>query len=318
MTIDMILDGHSDILYGMNQKRQQGETDVFRRCYEKWFRQGQVEGCIAVLWSNPDMAVPAAVQVAQQLQTLKQELEMCGDEITLLRSADDLVQAQQQGSIYFLLGVEGLDGCPQNEARIDWLYEQGVRHVGLTWNGANDFAGGVHTSDGLTDLGRRAVRRIQKKRMLLDVSHLNDGSLRDVLLVADGPVIASHSNCRRLCDVPRNLTDDQIKAIAATGGLIGINSYPSFIASAREKQDLQHLTDHLVHAAELVGTEHVGLGLDLNYWAEDGTTAELPELQQYQKAEALLQLMEQRGFAKEEIRQVCRDNFLRLLQGALA
>ncbi len=314
----MIFDGHSDILYGMNQKWQQGETDVFRRCYENWFRQGQVEGSIAVLWSNPDMAVPAAVQVAQQLQTLKQELETCGRIITLLRYEDDLIQAQQQGSIYFLLGVEGLDGYPQEAESIDWLYEQGVRHVGLTWNGANDFAGGVHTGGGLTDLGRHAVRRIQKKRMLLDVSHLNDRSLRELLYVADGPVIASHSNCRKLCDVPRNLTDEQIKAIAATGGMIGVNSHPSFVHICQDKQDLQRLADHVIHMADLVGVAHVGFGFDLNYWEEDAHAEEMKALKGYQKLEQFLALLRKRGFAENELEAICRGNFLRLLRQTLA
>lgn len=314
----MLFDGHSDVVYALNRERQRGGQDVFRRRYLQPFRQGQVEGGIFVLWSNPEVHIPASVQIQQQMQTLHAELEQAGDVLMMLRSPEDIRLATNRNSIYFLLGVEGLDGCVQSETVIDWLYEQGVRHVGLTWNEANGFAGGVYADGGLTEPGRKAVQRIQQKNMLMDVSHLNDRSLRDVLLLADGPIIASHSNSRRLCDVPRNLTDEQIRAIAETDGVIGINSHPPFLHACEEKQDLQHLADHVIHIAELAGTEHVGFGLDLNYWEEDADAAGLPELKHYGQTQQFLALLKQRGFAEKELQQICRDNFLRLVKRSLA
>lgn len=313
----MIVDGHSDVLYGMNQKRLRGDADGIGS-YLDWFLHGRVEGCIAVLWSNPDLDVPAGKQIAQQLQTLQQVMHTNGDTWMQLRNRTDLTQVQRRGCRFFLLGAEGLDGYPQRIESIDWLYEQGVRHVGLTWNGGNQFAGGVYTDDGLTELGRHAVRQIQHKHMLLDVSHLNDRSLREVLSVADGPLIASHSNCRALCAVPRNLTDWQIKAIASMGGVIGVNSHPSFVHACREKQDLQHLTDHVVRMAELVGTDHVGFGFDLNYWEEGDQAEELKALKGYDQLGQLLDLLQQRGFDENERNAICRDNFLRVMGQVLA
>ena len=221
----MIFDGHSDILTALTQFVQKGEAQPFTDHYLQTFVQGQVEGAIFALWADPAQKLPLAEQIAQQLQALHYLLK---EErvFQLILGQKDLEPAGAQGKLYCLLGAEGLDGYSQEEAAIAWLYQQGVRHVGLTWNYANQFAAGVLDCGGLTALGKRAVKRIQQSAMLLDISHLNDASAADVLRLAQGPILASHSNCRRLCGHPRNLTDDQIKAVAATGGVVGINSYP--------------------------------------------------------------------------------------------
>lgn len=313
----MFFDGHSDILYAMNQHYQRGERDIFRRRYLSWFQRGNVEGGIFVLWSNPDTGVPTQTQVTEQLAVLQKELKQAEDSLMILNTQQDFENAMYLKKAYFLLGAEGLDGYMQHESAVDWLYERGVRHIGLTWNQANGFAGGVFSDTGLTETGRKAIRRIEEKRMLLDVSHLNDKSLRDVLLTADGPVIASHSNSRRLCSVPRNLTDEQIKAIAATGGVIGINSHPSFVNADRKKQNLEHLADHLVHMADLVGTDHLGFGFDLNYWDDGANAEEMEELKGYDRIMEFLQLLKRKGFSGGELQQISRGNFLRMVRYTL-
>lgn len=314
----MIFDGHSDILCALRRWREQGETNVFQRRYQPLFQQGMVTGGIFVLWGNPDEPTPLNLQVNQQLQTLKAELVVDNPALCMLTHPQQLELLSTNDTVSFLLGAEGLDAYPQAESTIDWLYNQGVRHVGLTWNYANSFASGVLAEGGLTALGRNAVKQIQQKNMLLDVAHLNDASLRDVLMQADGPVLASHCNCRKLCNHRRNLTDDQLKAIAATGGVIGVNSYPPFISTEEYQWDLQHLTDHIVHMAYLVGTEAIGLGLDLNYWDDSADAVVLPELANANQAGQLLPLLKERGFSDGEIQQICSDNFLRLVRQALA
>lgn len=313
----MILDGHSDILYALNREKQYGIRNVFRQKYLPRFQQNGVEGGIFVLWGNPEISVPAAVQVQQQMQTMQQEMKESADVLMMLRNAEDMEEAVKLKKIYFLLGAEGLDGYQQDENCIDWLYEQGVRHAGLTWNMANSFAGGVYSSTGLTETGRKAVKKICSRKMLLDVSHLNDTSFRDVIKLADGPVIASHSNSRKLCDVPRNLTDEQIKAIAASGGVIGVNSHPPFVHKELNKQNLEHLANHLIHIAELVGTEYIGFGFDLNYWDDSDDAEGLEELKQYRQAVSFLHYLKQRGFNGKELQQIARENFLRMIQYAL-
>ena len=308
----MLFDGHSDLLYGMNRWYQRGERDIFRRRYGEALAQGPVMGGIFVLWSNPQAAQPAAEQLAQQLHTLQAELALA-EQLALVRGADDLARCGRQQKIALVLGIEGLDGCAQDESAIDWLYEQGVRHVSLTWNGANGFASGVHGWGSL-----KAVRRAQRRQMVLDVAHLNDASMADLLRLADGPVLASHCNSRRLCKVARNLTDQQAKAIAASGGVIGVNSHPPFIGNDAAHQDLQHLADHIIYFAQLLGTEHVGLGLDLNYWDESAASPSAEGLTGYGQCQELLQILAQRGFHADELGQLCRENFLRVLRQSLA
>lgn len=313
----MIFDGHSDILCALRRWRVQGENNVFQHRYQQLFQQGNVAGGIFVLWGNPDDPTPLDMQVNQQLETLRAEMAVDNPVLRMLIHPQQLEQLSPDNAISFLLGAEGLDAYPQSESTIDWLYEQGVRHVGLTWNYANGFASGVLAEGGLTMLGRNAVRYIQQKNMLLDVAHLNDASLHDVLMLADGPVLASHCNCRKLCNHRRNLTDDQLKAIAATGGVIGVNSYPPFISTEEYQWDLQHLTDHLVHMAYLVGPEAIGLGLDLNYWDDSDDAVVLPELAHANQARRLLPLLKERGFSDTEVQQICCGNFLRLIRQTL-
>lgn len=114
------------------------------------------------------------------------------------------------------------------------------------------------------------------------------------------------------------LTDDQIKAVAATGGVVGINSYPLFIAETKQQQNLHHLADHIVHMADLAGTAAVGLGFDFNYWDTAADAVILPDLHQYSQIPRLLELLKQRGFHDSELQQICCGNFLRLLREVLA
>lgn len=313
----MIFDGHSDLLYALDHWRRQGEVDVFRRRYAKAFRQGQVEGGIFVLWPNPEKQGLLRLQVLRQMETLQAECAAPDSLLCLVHNRATLLAAQQSGQVAVLLGAEGLDAYPPRLTTIDWLYQKGVRHVSLTWNQGNAFAGGVQATGGLTKLGRHAVQAIGQAGMLLDVSHLNDRSLREVLQWAEGPVIASHSNSRTRCNAPRNLTNHQVKAIAATGGLIGVNSYPPFLEQDAARASKKSLLDHLVYLAWLVGPTHLALGLDLNYWDDIGTAPQLEALRDYQDAATLPQAMRERGFSAEESEQICRGNYLRLLETVL-
>ena len=304
----MLFDGHSDVLYALNRWHQRGEWDVFRRRYRAVLpRTGDGRHLCVVEQSRRTSVGGRAVgtAIADGAGRSGTGGRLFGMGAYSCRFATRPAATK----VGFCVGAGGLDGCVQEAAAIDWLHAQGVRHISLTWNGANGFASGVHSYGGLTAIGRQAVRRVQQKHMLLDVAHLNDTSMKDVLQLADGPIIASHCNSRRLCNVPRNLTDGQAKAIAATGGVVGINSHPPFVAAENRQQDLQHLADHVVYFAGLLGVAHVGLGLDLNYWADRDETVKSAELMQYQQCGQLLQILRDRGFHDSELQQICQDNF---------
>jgi membrane dipeptidase len=184
----------------------------------------------------------------------------------------------------------------------------------LTWNEENLLATGAggDPDKGLTDLGQKAVRRMWDLGMLVDVSHLNDGGFWDVIRLADGPVIASHSNCRALCDVRRNLTDDQLRAIRDTGGVVGLNVYHAFVHADPARQTAETLARHAVHMAEVMGVEHVACGFDFCEFFGPGNEG-AQGLESCAHIPTLFDQLERFGMSKREREMIARENFLRVL-----
>lgn len=177
--------------------------------------------------------------------------------------------------------------------------------VTLTWNPANSLAGGVQSDSGLTAEGRDWVRRLESLGVLLDVSHLCARSRRDLLSLAEGPVVASHSNAAGLCDHPRNLPDSDIRELAGRGGLVGITFVPSFLG---EDAGMDSIMDHLSYVADLVGIEAVAFGSDF-----DGIGRLPLDIEGCQSWPEVLEAMAGRGFTDDEIRAVAAGNWRRLL-----
>ena len=165
------------------------------------------------------------------------------------------------------------------------MYNLGYRLAALTWNEKNILGTGAgeNSCEGLTEIGKKAVRKMNEIGMIVDVSHANEKTFWDIAEISTKPFIASHSNARTLCDVPRNLTDEQIKAVAQSGGVIGVNGYIGFIKKCdfsspapienpdlSSKPDLKDLADHIDYIAGLVGVDYVGLGFDFcEYLSEE-------------------------------------------------
>ncbi|WP_148224906.1 dipeptidase [Kyrpidia tusciae] len=203
------------------------------------------------------------------------------------------------------------------------LGPMGLRHAILTWGTSNRIAGAAGDPgsgagmSGLTAFGRHTVRTLQSQGVVLDVSHLDDTSIDGVLDVADGPVIASHSNARALCDVPRNLLDRHIREIGARGGVIGLNAYPKFV-------DLDHPTmdrfiDHILYMADLIGIDHIAFGFDfMDYLTdEDFQVPENAELRSVEDVPRLLERMSERGLTDAEIEKVAFANASRMMSHVL-
>ena len=178
---------------------------------------------------------------------------------------------------------------------------------------------------GLSDFGVSLVEQAQAMGIVIDVSHLNDPGFWDVIEFATRPIIASHSNCRALKDHPRNLTDEQIQAVADSGGVIGVNSIASFVSPP----DLPHLTDHIDHLVKVAGREHVGLGLDfceylLRHKSEVERAAMRPGA--YLSVDGLAgdhdvpkipAMLAERGHPADTIDLIMGENFLRVFKAVL-
>lgn len=315
-----VFDGHSDLLYDVCQHRLAGETHVLEHYHLDNLRRGGVEGLVLALWvSRTDNSfwyqIPGAQTDAERMELMlrctREELAECSD-MVLVRTVEEAEQVKAAGKIYAFLGVEGMASIGADLSGIDCYAELGAKLAMLTWNEENALATGAggDRDRGLTDCGKRAVRRMQDRGMLIDVSHLNDGGFRDVMKLTQGPVIASHSNCRALCDVRRNLDDDQLRAIRDTGGIVGLNVYHNFVHEDPEQQTVEMLARHAVHMVEVMGIEHVACGFDFcEFMGDPGVTG----LDNCSCIPKIFRALKELGMTEEEQRLMARENFLRLL-----
>ena len=318
----MIFDGHSDLLYDVARRRLAGETRVLERRHLDRLRRGGIEGLVLALWYGRGQgqtfweAVPGAESASHRLEVLlacaQAEFAEC-PWLAVVRTAKEAEAARAAGKIYAFLAIEGMEALERPED-LDRLASLGLRLGMLTWNEENRFAAGAaqDPAKGLTDLGRRALRRMEDLGILIDVSHLNEGGFREVLRLARGPVIASHSNCRALCDVPRNLTDEQLRAIRDSGGVVGVNAYNNFVHQDPERQTAGTLALHAAHMAEVMGVEHVACGFDFcEFMGSPGNEA-ARGLEDCGHAMAFLDCLERLGMSPAEREMVARGNLLRI------
>ncbi len=222
------------------------------------------------------------------------------------RTAADITQAKQDGAVAAILALEDSDGLERSLNILSALYAIGLRSVGITHNPISWAAAGVEepASGGLTSHGVALVHELNRLGILVDVSHLNDAGFWDVVAETDQPLIASHSNCRALCSHPRNLEDRQIEAVAATGGLVAITFVPKFVSAT--EPNLERLLDHIDHAIQVAGPEHVGLGSDF-----DGGGTVIPHAGEYPRLTAG---MVARGHDEQVIRGILGLNYLRVFR----
>ena len=319
-----IFDGHSDIWTDLIIKTEEGESDILRKYHLDKLRKGQITGSIFAIWIDPPYWETPYKRTIQVLEAIKKEMEYCKDLVLLAKSYSDIEKASKENKFCIFTGLEGLSSIGENLDILDFYYNCGARHAGLTWNEENALATGVkgNPGRGLTNLGKRAVKKINDKNMLLDVSHLNDKSFWDVIGTTDRPVIASHSNCRKLCDNPRNLTDQQLKALAGTNGLVGLNSYKEFVHQDIDKQNVKMLAKHAVHMADIMGVDHIGLGMDYLDFLDKRSTDSFSSqevsctfgLEDASKTGNLIRELENEGFSNEEIEKITHGNFYRVIK----
>lgn len=320
----MNFDAHSDIWTDVTQHHLKGERDIFRKYHYERLKKGQIEGGIFVIWNDPPYDKDPLKRTRQMMEAIACEEPDCADILKVSRSYSDMMNARSEGKMYAFIGLEGLKSIGEDLDLIDEFYQFGARHAGLTWNEENPLAtGALGTPErGLTDVGRRAVRKIQDLGMILDVSHLNDASFRDLLDTATGPVVATHSNCRALCNRPRNLMDDQLKELARTGGVVGLNSFNEFVHMEEDKQTLENLVKHLVHMVEVMGIDHVGFGFDFSEFVEGDTLGSFSSqstpftigLEDASYVPNVIEEMKRVGFHEDEIEKIAYKNWHRIIK----
>lgn len=195
------------------------------------------------------------------LKLLRAEVEKNSGQIAFAANASQINALNGQGRIAALLSIEGPEVIGCDPERLASLHMQGFCMSTLTWNADNALAGCHTGGKGLTDRGRAYVRAAEECGVLIDVSHLSEAAFWDLVEVAEKPILASHSNSRALCEHSRNLTDDQLRAIAQTGGTVGLNLYQPFLG---EPADFDAMRAHLEHILSICGETHTALGGDLD------------------------------------------------------
>lgn len=318
----MIFDCHADVLVDVTNRRLVGEKNIIKENYIKRYKDAGVNASIFVLWVKPNEDDSINEQRLQELEREGiKELEENIDIIKRVYKVDDFYKAQEEGKLAVMLGIEGLCGIGENLELLDELYEKGVRHVSLTWNEENVLATGAKGSPqrGFTPLGIKAVEKLESLGIVIDVSHLNDASFWDLIQIAKKPLIASHSNARSLCPVPRNLTDEQIVAIANTGGVIGINSIREFNAMEEQNQTAKSLVDHVDYMVKLVGIDHIGFGFDFCDMLDNDSSYDPSithdrdyELYSIEGVKIFIKELENRGYKGEELEKLKYKNFMRV------
>jgi membrane dipeptidase len=336
MTLPPVIDGHNDTLLRVRrhggsivERSEAGHLDVPRAR-----EAGLAAGFFAVFvpsdridWAaigEPPYEFPLAPPVdadhaALEAAAMADLLVAAEGPLHLVRTAKDLERCVAGGPLGAILHLEGAEPIEPDLSNLEGWYERGLRSIGLVWSRQNAFASGApgrypgsaDAGPGLTRTGRALVDACEQLGIVVDVSHLNARGLRGVLRRASGPVVATHSNAHAVCPSSRNLTDAELRAIAATGGVVGINFSVALLRPDGRFDTQAPIADvvrHVDHIAEQAGIDHVALGSDFDGAVipdEIGDVTGLPRV---------LEALRAAGYDDESLRKIAHGNWLRVLR----
>lgn len=187
--------------------------------------------------------------------------------LSIARTPSDLYEDKRKGRRSIMLGIENGLALNHDISNVRYFARRGVVYITLCHNGDNDIcdsARGCNTHGGVSRFGEQAIKEMNRCGIMVDLSHAGEKSFYDALSISSKPIVCSHSNCKALCDVPRNLTDDQLRALAKHGGVAHITLYHGFLRNDSQEATVMDAIAHLEHAISVMGIEHVGLGTDFD------------------------------------------------------
>lgn len=254
--------------------------------------------------------------IEKMMKIFRNTLEHHSDVIAFAGNSGDMERNWQEGKISAFLTIEDGRAVKGRMETLQEYHEKGVRLLGLTWNYPNCF-GYPNSRDvtvmkrGLSEFGKEAIGELNRLGILIDVSHLSDGGFWDVARLSDKPFVASHSNARALCDHPRNLTDEMIRAIGEKGGVIGLNHCPKFLYPDSSENRIEDLVAHLLHIRDVGGRAAAALGSDF-----DGISGKLA-LKGPQDYGRLAAALAKAGLSEEEIDEIFYKNVERVIRDVM-
>jgi membrane dipeptidase len=337
-----VFDGHNDLLTRLWLSDQADPVQAFiheqlsgqldlKRCQQAGFAGGMFAIFLppftyvkqhhpAKLFDHhaDDFTQPQIEQICLAQLELAQQMVQASEQIRLCTSVQQIQDCRAQGQLAVVLHMEGAEALQDNPDLLDIFYQAGLRSVAPLWNRVSRFGHGLNarfphspdTGAGLTPQGKALVKRCADKKMLVDVSHMNERAFWDTAETLQQPIIATHSNAHALCPQARNLTDSQLQAIAETGGMVGVNFDVAFLRADGQRNADTPLTlilDHLEYMMDRLGEDHVGLGSDF-----DGALIST-ELQDVTGLPQLIAAMQQRHYSADLIEKICWNNWLKVM-----
>ncbi len=307
-----IFDLHADIGTHLYQEMKKGNTDVLTYQHLEKLKKGNVMYTSIACYFLEGQTWE---EMQETILNAKKEIEQ--SDVIWIKESKDIIDSNQ---VSVILCVEGMFPINQDvEYRISWLYEQGVRIASLCWNEENALASGKggNCLQGLTDLGIQAIKKMNDLNMIIDVSHANEKTFWDIISLSKKPIIATHSNARVICNVERNLSTQQIKAIAQKGGVIGLNAAKNFVDMQEEHKDVKHLVHHAQELVKIGGIECTACGFDfMDMLGENLRDAMAKGLSDASMSQNFVSELKQ-CFNEQEVQNITHGNAMKFLKNNL-
>lgn len=332
----VVADTHNDLLMSVAARPPERWASYFRDHWYPQLRQGGVNLQVLPVFIDgqyrPEGALRRTLWMIECANVLA---EGNADVVRLCRDGGEIDEALAEGRIALVLALESAPGVDADVELLRTLYRLDVRIASIAHWGRTALADGSGedaTGSRLTKAGVRAVELMQELGMLFDISHLGVGGVEHVLELARRPVIATHSSARALRDHHRNLSDAQLKGVAATGGVVCVNFFAHFVGEKPAEYTVERLVDHIEHIAQVAGIDHVGLGpdfiqevladttapcCDMLGYGEGDLDAYVPGLEGPAGLPLVTTALVRRGLPEPDIIKIVGGNVLRLLRGEL-
>ncbi|MCD7709972.1 MAG: membrane dipeptidase [Porphyromonadaceae bacterium] len=280
-------------------KMEAGGLDA--TCMVAYLPQGRrdAEGCAAATAQADATLDELSTQIAKNVERVEQAFV-----------ADDVARLKAMGKKAIFMGIENGYAIGRDISNVERFRRKGVVYMTLCHNGDNDIcdsAKGENEHNGLSPFGRKVVREMNRVGMMVDLAHAGEKSFYDALEVSRTPIVSTHSSCRALCDHPRNLTDDQIRSLAAKGGVIQICLYEGFLVKDG-KSSIEDIVAHIDHVVALVGVDYVGIGSDF-----DGGGG-IPGCDTAEELMHITKALFRKGYTTDMLQKIWGGNFLRVMR----
>lgn len=284
------------------------------QCFAIWLPDAHFDMIDVETEFSPSTPAEDIEYIDLALDRLNHEIEKNSEVIAWAESADDIRKNGEAGKISAILTMEDARAVNGSLENIERFHQQGFQMIGLLWNKENSF-GYPNSPDaslnekGLKPFGIEGIQYMGELGMIVDVSHLNDGGIADVLNYSKGPVVASHSNARAIANHPRNLMDEYIKKIAETGGVVGVCVSPRFLRGyGEEDSTIEDMIRHLDHIYQVGGEDVLAIGTDF-----DGTSGNI-EVSSPKEMPRLFERLADHGWPERRIEKLANDNALRIFE----